>query len=114
MDVPVKYRAMNIANASVSPYGVHTTDNATTAFYCRYLMKRAMSAIKLTLPDSWAENYVALTLFCYGFGAVVDVPRYGAIFQAGSFYGRNVFYQPTRFMTATPLFMAPPNGWVVG
>lgn len=114
MDVPVKYRAMNIANASVSPYGVHTTDNATTAFYSRYLMKRAISAIKLTLPDSWAENYVALTLFCYGFGAVVDVPRYGAIFQAGSFYGRNVFYQPTRFMTANPLFMAPPNGWVVG
>ena len=114
MDVPVKYRALNIANASVSPYGVHTTDNATTAFYSRYLMKRAMSAIKLTLPDSWAENYVALTLFCYGFGAVVDVPRYGTIFQAGRFYGRNVFYQPTRFMTANPLFMAPPNGWVIG
>ena len=54
MDVPVKYRALNIANASVSPYGVHTTDNATTAFYSRYLMKRAMSAIMLTLPATWA------------------------------------------------------------
>lgn len=114
MDVPIKYRAMNIANASVSPYGVHTTDNATTAFYSRYLMKRAMSAIKLTLPETWAENYVALTLFCYGFGAVIKEPRYGAIFQAGSFFGRNVFYQPTRFMTANPLFVAPSNGWEVG
>lgn len=114
MDVPVKYRALNIANASVSPYGVHTTDNVTTSFYCRYLMKRAISAIKLTLPESWPMNYVQLVLFAYGFGAVVDVPRYGAIFQAGSFYGRNVFYQPTRFMTANPLFNAPLDGWEIG
>lgn len=114
MDVPIMYRGMNLAQSHAQPYGVHTLDNATAAYYSRYLMKRAMSAIKLTLPKEWPLNYVQYILFGYGFGAVVDVPRYGVIFQGGSFYGRNVFYQPTRFVTANPLFNAPQNGWEVG
>lgn len=114
MDVPIKYRAHNLAQASASPYGVHTFDNATANYYSRYLMKRAMSSVKLTIPDEWPENYVKYILFGVGYGAVVNVPRYGVIFQGGSFFGRNVFYQPTRFMTANPLFSAPSNGWKVG
>lgn len=114
MDVPILYRGRNLAQSSASPYGVHTLDNTTAAYYSRYLMKRAISAIKLTIPKEWSLNYVQYILFGYGFGGVVDVPRYGVIFQGGSFYGRNVFYQPTRFMTANPLFNAPANGWEVG
>lgn len=120
MDVPILYRAQNVIESQHVPTGVKTLDNYTTAFYCRYLMKRAMSAIKLTLPvdkkgrSIWPMNYVQYTLFGRGYGAVVDVPRYGPIFQGGSFYGRNVFYQPTRFMTANPLYQAPSQGWIIG
>lgn len=114
MDVPFRYRAVNIASAAQSPAGVDTINNKTTNFYARYLMKRAISAIKLDLPATWPKNYVQYTLFARGFGAVLEIPRYGVTFQGGSFYGRNVYYQPTRFMTTNPLFKSPPNGWKVG
>ena len=114
MDVPVKYRALNIANASVSPYGVHTTDNATTAFYSRYLMKRAISAIKFDIPKDWDKDYFLYTVFCRGFGIVINQDKFGVIFQGCSLYGRNVYYQPTRAMTANPLYTAPSQGWIIG
>lgn len=114
MDVPVKYRAANLANTRISPYAVHNLDNVTANYYSRYLMKRAISAIKLTIPDSWPMNYVQLCLFGYGYGAIIDIPRYGVIFQGCTIYGRDVFYQPTRVMTANPLYTAPADGWKIG
>lgn len=114
MDVPIPFRAINLAQASKSPAGVQTLDNLTAQFYARYLMKRAISAVRLEIPESWDKDYVAYTLFGWGFGIVVDVPRYGVIFQGCSLYGRNVFYQPTRAMTANPLYLAPSNGWEIG
>lgn len=113
MDVPIMYRANNLATASHSPAGVHTRDNQTEQFYARYLFKRAISAVKLTLPAEWAKNYVQYTLFARGFGAVLTIPRYGTIFQGGNLYGRNVYYQPTRFITANPLFQTPADGWAI-
>ena len=120
MDVPILYRCQNVIESANVPPGVRTLDNATAGFYSRYLMKRAISAVKLDLPkdskgrDLWAKNYVQYTLFGRGYGAVVEVPRYGVIFQGGTFYGRNVYYQPTRFQTANPLFLPPPQGWIIG
>lgn len=114
MDIPVPFRAQNLACAAESPAGVQTLNNATAAFYARYLMKRAMSAVDLTIPADWDMDYVLYTLFCRGFGAVVKVPLFGIIFQGCSLYGRNVYYQPTRVMTANPLFTAPAQGWIIG
>lgn len=114
MDVPVPFRAINLAQASKSPAGVQTLDNLTAQFYARYLMKRAISAVKLEIPEIWDKDYVAYTLFGWGFGIVIEVPRFGVIFQGCSLYGRNVYYQPTRAMTENPLYLAPSNGWVIG
>ena len=114
MDVPILFRAQNLAVAAQSPAGVQTVNNATAAFYARYLMKRAISAVVLDLPEDWDKDYVAYSLFGWGFGIVCKVPRYGVIFQACSLYGRNVYYQPTRAMTANPLFQNPPDGWILG
>ena len=114
MDVPILFRAQNLAVASQSPSGVQTVQNATAAFYARYLMKRAISAIELSIPDEWDKDYVAYTLFGWGYGIVCEVPRYGVIFQGCTLYGRNVYYQPTRAMTANLLFQAPAMGWVLG
>lgn len=114
MDIPIEFRAMNLAVAKRSPSGVQVLNNETALYYTRYLMKRAISAIKLTLPDIWDKDYVAYTLFGRGFGVVVDVPRYGVIFQGCRLFGRNVYYQPTRAMTANPLFTPPAQGWIIG
>lgn len=114
MDIPIPYRVVNLAQASESPSGVQTLDNITAAFYARYLMKRAISAVKLTIPDEWDKDYTAYTLFCRGFGVVIDEPRFGIIFQGASLYGRNVYYQPTRAITANPLYTAPSQGWIIG
>lgn len=114
MDVPILFRAQNLAVASQSPAGVQTVNNATAAFYARYLMKRAISAVKLEIPDTWDKDYVAYTLFGWGFGIVIDIPRYGVIFQGCALYGRNVYYQPTRAMTVNPLYQAPAQGWIIG
>ena len=114
MDIPVGFRAVNLATATKSPAGVQTINNQTAWFYARYLLKRAISAVKLTIPEEWDKDYVSYILFGYGFGVVVNVPRYGVIFQGCTLYGRNVYYQPTRAMTANPLYLPPAQGWVIG
>lgn len=114
MDVPIEFRALNLAVSSRSPSGVQVKNNETALFYARYLMKRAMSAVKLTIPEDWDPDYTAYTLFARGFGVVVHIPRYGIIFQGCTLYGRNVYYQPTRAMTANPLYTAPSQGWIIG
>lgn len=114
MDIPVGFRAVNLATATKSPAGVQTINNQTAWFYARYLMKRAISAVKLTIPEEWDKDYVSYILFGYGFGVVVNVPRYGVIFQGCTLYGRNVYYQPTRAMTANPLYLPPAQGWIIG
>lgn len=114
MDIPIEFRAMNLAVAKKSPSGVQVLNNETALYYTRYLMKRAISAVKLTLPDMWDKDYVAYTLFGRGFGVVVNVPRYGIIFQGCTLYGRNVYYQPTRALTANLLYTPPAQGWVIG
>lgn len=114
MDIPIEFRAMNLAVAKKSPSGVQVLNNETALYYTRYLMKRAISAIKLTLPDIWDKDYVAYTLFGRGYGVVVEVPRYGVIFQGCTLFGRNVYYQPTRALTANPLYTPPDQGWIIG
>ena len=114
MDIPIPYRIINLAQASVSPSGVDTVNNVTCAFYSRYLMKRAISAIRMFLPDEWDRDYVKYTLFCRGFGVVINEPKFGVIFQGCTLYGRNVYYQPTRAMTANPLYDTPAQGWIIG
>ena len=113
MDIPILYRPMNLAQSTRSPQGVRLLDNETTAFYSRYLMKRAISGLVFEIPDEWDENYFQYTLFGWGFGAVLDLPRYGISFQGGNLFGRNLYYQPTRFITANPLIRTPSNGWKV-
>lgn len=114
MDIPIQFRSMNLATARKTPSGVQVMNNETALYYARYLMKRAISAVKLTIPEEWDKDYVSYILFGYGFGVVVDVPRYGVIFQGCTLFGRNVYYQPTRALTANPLYSPPPQGWIIG
>ena len=102
MDIPIMYQAQNMMDNTVQPFGVDLVDNATTAFYCRYLMKRAINAIKFTIPAEWAANYFKYVMFCFGFGAILDYPGLGVIFQGGSVTGRDLYYQPKKFRLVNP------------
>lgn len=102
MDIPITYRPLNLATASSDPVGVNYLNNAIAAFYSRYLMKRAISAFKFTLPKEWSKTYFKYTLFCRGFGAIIDYKGIGVIFQGGHVYGRDMYYQPKRFILANP------------
>lgn len=102
MDIPVLYRAQNLASAYNDPVNVKFRNNSTYAFYSRYLLKRAISAFDFTIPDEWSKTYFEYTLFCRGFGAVLDYEKIGVIFQGGTLYGRDIYYQPKRFQLANP------------
>ena len=71
------------------------------------------NSVVLGVPGGGKSMVSKYTLFARGFGAVLEIPRYGVIFQGGNLYGRNVYYQPTRFITANPLFETPSMGWVI-
>ena len=102
MDIPIPYRAMNLATGGKEPVGVHLSDNVIAQFYARYLMKRAMAAVKFTLPKSWSRTYFKYTMFCRGFGAILNYPGIGVIFQGGTCYGRDLYYMPKNFVLANP------------
>lgn len=103
MDVPVTYRAMNLATATPTPSSITLLDNATAQFYMRYLMKRAIAAVKFTIPAEWAQNYFKYIMFGRGFGAVLNYPGLGVIFQGVTLAGRDLYYQPKRALLCNPV-----------
>lgn len=97
------YPSINAASAYPIPATVSTTDNATAEFYSRYLMKRAIAAVEFDIPDEWNYTYFVYTLFGFGFGAVLDYPGLGIIWQHGTLAGRDLYYQPKRFLLTNPV-----------
>lgn len=115
MDVPMTYRQVNERVSSAAPTGLQLLNNGATQYYARYLMQRAISAIKITgrpTGPGWSRTYFDYTIFGRGFGCVINTDRYGVIFQGGPIYGRDVCYQPTTFQTANPLL--PSKSYRIG
>ena len=106
MNSPVMYDFVNIYNASISPSTVHTQNNALAGYFRRYLLQRAMSVFKWTMPVDWTErakNYFLYTLYCMGFIAIIETDRYGVIPQNCTLTGYDIFYQPTNAIISNPL-----------
>jgi hypothetical protein len=82
---------------------MHVLANETGQFYQRYLLKKALSVFKWTLPEWWDENYFLYTLYCRGFVAIFDSGKFGVIPQGCGLQGYNVFYRPKRVIIANPL-----------
>jgi hypothetical protein len=82
---------------------MHVLANETGRFYQRYLLKKALSVFKWTLPEWWDENYFLYTLYCRGFVAIFDSGKFGVIPQGCGLQGYNVFYRPKRVIIANPL-----------
>ena len=97
------YPSINAASSAPIPATVALLDNATAAFYSRYLLKRAMAALQFDIPEEWDKTYFLYTLFGFGFGAVLELPEYGIIWQHGTLAGRDLYYQPKRFLLTNPV-----------
>lgn len=102
MDLPIYYNYLNAANSRVSPSTVHCSNNSMAAYCRRYLLQRAISVFKWTLPESWSKDYFLYILYCWGFVAVINTNKFGVIPQQCGLRGYNVFYQPTNAIISNP------------
>lgn len=98
------YDFINKYNAHIKPSTVHSQDNATAAFFRRYLLQKVISVYEFKgIPDTWSVDYFLYTLFVMGFVAVINTDKFGVIPQHCSLYGYDVFYRPTNVNVANPL-----------
>lgn len=100
--MPYDWEYINSEVGRVNPSTIHSADNGLTAYFRRYLLKRALSVFKWTIPKTWALNYFEYILYYWGFIAVFDTAKYGAICQQCGLRGYNVFYQPTTAIISNP------------
>ena len=99
---PVFYDYANAAISLVSPSTMHT-NSSLKWYFTRYLLQKAMAVFKWKMPETWAQNYILYTLYCWGYFAVINTNKFGVIGQACSLSGYDVFYQPTTATIANPL-----------
>lgn len=99
---PVFYDYANAAISLVSPSMMHT-NSSLKWYFTRYLLQKAVAVFKWKMPETWAQNYILYTLYCWGYFAVINTNKFGVIGQACSLSGYDVFYQPTTATIANPL-----------
>ena len=69
----------------------------------RYLMQKAISVFRWTIPATWDKDYFLYCLYCFGRVAVVNTDKFGVIPQACGLMGYNVYYRPTNAIITNPL-----------
>lgn len=100
--MPYDWEYINSEVGRVNPSTIRVADNGLTAYFRRYLLKRALAVFKWTLPETWALNYFEYVLYYWGYIAVFDTDKYGAVCQQCGLRGYNVFYQPTTAIISNP------------
>lgn len=72
-------------------------------FFQRYLLQKAFSVFRWTLPKQWSKEYFLYTLYVRGFLAVINTDKFGVIPQGCALQGFDVMYQPTNAVITNPL-----------
>ena len=103
MDKGVTYDYINLYNASRSPSTVHVKNSRLRNYFRKYLMQKAISVFKWTIPDEWDKDYFLYTLYGAGFIAILDTDRYGVICQQCAPGGYNLYYRPSYVIVTNPL-----------
>ena len=103
MDKGITYDYINLYNAARSPSTVHVKNTRLRNYFRKYLLQKAFSVFKWTLPDEWDEDYFLYTLYCQGFIAILNTARYGTICQECSPGGYNLYYRPSYVIVTNPL-----------
>lgn len=103
MSAPYSYEFINTVNGMIEPSTVHCRNTNLTWFFKRYLLQRAFSVFKWTLPKTWNKDFFRYVLYMLGYIIVVNTDSFGVIPQPGGLRGYNVFYQPTHAVITNPL-----------
>lgn len=103
LEVPVGYGDINLYNAQFSPSTVHVKNTALQRYFRKYLLQKAISVFKWTLPEEWDEDYFKYTLYGMGYIAVLNTRSFGVICQGGALGGYNLYYRPSYIMITNPL-----------
>lgn len=102
---PFNYNQINVAAGSYNPSPVKAFNNYSYAFWERALFQRALSVLKIDLPEEWNGSIKDLFNYClykFGYVAVFNRAEYGTIFQPCGLSGYDLFYRPTRALIANP------------
>lgn len=100
---PVFYDFANAYASYNQPGTVHSQNTILVRYFRRYLIQKAISVFKWTLPESWARNYFLYVLYCWGYLAIINTDKFGVIPQQCGLRGYNVYYQPTNAIITNPL-----------
>lgn len=98
----LNFEQLNILDGTLTPSQLHVKDNATFAYFRRYLLQKIISVFKWSLPETWNRDYFLYVLYMSGYIAIVKTPQYGVIPQQCSLMGRNVFYAPKQVIINNP------------
>lgn len=99
---PFDYRAINSYNADRSPSTIHVKNTLLRQYFEKYLLQKAISVFKWSLPEQWDKDYFLYSLYTAGYIAVLNTPKYGTICQWGALGGYNLYYRPTYVIITNP------------
>lgn len=102
-EIPASYDYINLYNSSFSPSTVHVKNTGLQRYFRKYLLQKAISVFKWTLPDEWDPDYFKYTLYGLGYIAVLNTRSFGVICQGGALGGYNLYYRPSYIMITNPL-----------
>lgn len=109
---PFNYNQINVAAGSYNPSPVKAFNNYSYAFWERALFQRALSVLKIDLPEEWNGSIKDLFNYClykFGYVAVFNKAEYGTIFQPCGLSGYDLFYRPTMALIANPALKGSLN-----
>lgn len=101
-EIPVGYGDINLYNAQFSPSTVHVKNTALQRYFRKYLLQKAISVFKWTLPEEWDEDYFRYVLYGIGYIAVLETRTFGVICQGGALGGYNLYYRPSYIIVTNP------------
>lgn len=102
IEIPAGYGDINLYNAQFSPSTVHVKNVAIQRYFRKYLLQKAISVFKWTLPEEWDEDYFKYVLYGIGYIAVLNTRSFGVICQGGALGGYNLYYRPSYIMITNP------------
>lgn len=100
---PFFYNYVNQQTSAFTPSTVHVSNTGLSNFFRRYLLQKAFSVFKWTMPETWSRDYFLYCLYCWGFVAVINTDRFGVIPQGCGLQGYDVFYRPTTAVITNPI-----------
>lgn len=102
-EIPVGYGDISLYNSQFSPSTVHCKNTYLQKYFRKYLLQKAISVFKWSLPEEWDEDYFKYVLYGIGYIAVLETRSFGVICQGGALGGYNLYYRPSYIIITNPL-----------